>query len=309
MLRLLVLLLLLSSCKADEKNPQTPRPDSPYLIVLGTAQDAGYPQADCKKKCCEAVWSGAQKRKKVSCIGLVDPQNNQHWIFDASPDFKDQLNTIQQHTFGLAGVFLTHAHIGHYTGLIHLGREAMGAKNVPVYAMPRMQSFLTNNGPWSQLVSLNNIDLHGLKPDSIIQLSPSIQVVPFSVPHRDEFSETVGFEIRVNEKSAIFIPDIDKWEKWDRSILDLIKEVDVAFLDGTFYENGELPGRDMSEIPHPFVEESMALFSELSTEEKEKIRFIHFNHTNDLLRKGSAAQQEVIAKGFGFAVEGDVIEL
>ncbi len=309
MLRFLILLLLFSSCTSEKNDTQISRPDGPYLIVLGTAQDAGYPQADCKKKCCEAVWIGTQKRKKVSCIGLVDPKSNQHWIFDATPDFKDQLNDIQQHTSKLAGVFLTHAHMGHYTGLMHLGREAMGAKNVPVYAMSRMQNFLTNNGPWSQLVTLNNIALNGLKPDSIIQLTSSIQVIPFSVPHRDEFSETVGFKIRIDKKSAIFIPDIDKWEKWDRSILELIKEVDIAFLDGTFYENDELPGRDMSEIPHPFVEESMALFAELSANEKAKIRFIHFNHTNDLLREGSAAQQEVMEKGFQYAIEGDLIEI
>jgi len=280
MLRFLILLLLFSSCTSEKNDTQISRPDGPYLIVLGTAQDAGYPQADCKKKCCEAVWIGTQKRKKVSCIGLVDPKSNQHWIFDATPDFKDQLNDIQQHTSKLAGVFLTHAHMGHYTGLMHLGREAMGAKNVPVYAMSRMQNFLTNNGPWSQLVTLNNIALNGLKPDSIIQLTSSIQVIPFSVPHRDEFSETVGFKI-----------------------------IDIAFLDGTFYENDELPGRDMSEIPHPFVEESMALFAELSANEKAKIRFIHFNHTNDLLREGSAAQQEVMEKGFQYAIEGDLIEI
>jgi len=308
MLRFLTLMILLSSCTSVEKKPTqiTPISTSPYLLVLGTAQDAGYPQADCKKSCCAAVWNGKEKKRKASCIGLVDPSANKHWIFDATPDFKEQIFDIQQHSEILGGIFLTHAHIGHYTGLMHLGREAMGAKNIPVYAMPRMKNFLTNNGPWSQLVDLNNITLNGLVPDSIIQLSPSIQVIPFSVPHRDEFSETVGYQIKINEKSAIFIPDIDKWGKWNRSITDLIKEVDVAFIDGTFYENGELPGRDMSQIPHPFVEESMELFSSLSSTEKEKIHFIHFNHTNELLREGSAAQKEVQEKGFRFAEEGKV---
>ena len=308
--RLLLLLLpFFFSCSTPEEKPETipqKNPNTPYLVVLGTAQDAGYPQANCKKKCCEAAWNGQQQKRKVSCIGLVDPIFNQCWIFDATPDFKEQLHDIQQHASGLAGIFLTHAHIGHYTGLMHLGREAMGAKSVPVYTMLRMKEFLTNNGPWSQLVSLNNIALQQITPDSIIQLTSSIQVIPFSVPHRDEFSETVGYQINFNNKSAIFIPDIDKWEKWNRNISDLIKAVDVAFLDGTFYENGELPGRDMSEIPHPFVEESMALFATLSEKDKAKVHFIHFNHTNPLLLDGSSAQEEVKTKGFGFAMEGGI---
>ena len=40
------------------------------------------------------------------------------------------------------GIFLTHAHIGHYSGLIHLGKEALGAKGISVYAMPKMSFFL-----------------------------------------------------------------------------------------------------------------------------------------------------------------------
>eukprot|EP00957_Ditylum_brightwellii_P156501 11911053-Ditylum_brightwellii.AAC.1 len=64
------------------------------------------------------------------------------------------------------GIFLTHAHIGHYTGLMYLGREALGAVDVPVYAMPRMRSFLKNNGPWSQLVSLGNINIQNLEEKS-----------------------------------------------------------------------------------------------------------------------------------------------
>ena len=72
--------------------------------------------------------------------------------------------------------------------------------------------------------------------------------MPFLVPHRDEFSETVGFEIKGENKTAVFIPDIDKWSKWNSDLKELIKRVDYAFLDATFYKNGEIPSRDMSEF-------------------------------------------------------------
>ena len=104
----------------------------------------------------------------------------------------------------------------------------------------------------------------------------------------------------------IFIPDIDKWDRWDKDISEIISKVDYAFLDATFYKNGEIK-RDMSEIPHPFVEESMHLFSNLSANDKKKIHFIHFNHTNPLLIEGSDAQKEVSDKGFNLAKEGQII--
>jgi len=30
--------------------------------------------------------------------------------------------------------------MGHYTGLMHFGREVMGTNNLPVYAMPKMKT-------------------------------------------------------------------------------------------------------------------------------------------------------------------------
>ncbi len=297
--------LFLFGCSIKEK--QTP--STPYVMVLGIAQDAGYPQMNCKKTCCKKAWENLELRKMTSCLAIVDPITKQQWIIDATPNIKDQIQLLKSKTGTekINGVLLTHAHIGHYTGLMHFGREAMGENKIPVFAMKQMKSFLEENGPWSQLIGLENISLKKLKEDSIFNLNKEIQVKPFLVPHRDEFSETVGYEIIINNKRLIFIPDIDKWQKWDNDIVKLIKEIDYAFLDATFYKNGELK-RDMSEIPHPFVEESMALFSVLSDSNKAKVHFIHLNHTNPLLIDGSIAQKEVVKKGFNIATEGQIIK-
>lgn len=283
-------------------------PTTPYLTVLGIAQDAGFPQAACKKNCCATAWKQPNLRKSVSCIALVEPKSQNYWIFDATPDFKTQLQAMSAHSSQTLpkGIFLTHGHVGHYTGLIHLGREIMGAKQVPIYSMPRMYDYLTDNGPWSLLVDLKNIALQKLQADSTIVLSNHLKVTPFLVPHRDEFTETVGYKIESPNKSALFIPDIDKWKKWNSDIKQLITEVDIALLDGSFYENGEIPGRDMSEIPHPFIVESMDLLKDLSAKNKAKVHFIHFNHTNPVLQEGSKAQKTVLENGFNLAKEGMV---
>ncbi len=304
-------LLLFFSCaqptsEVDQPQHKKTIVTNANITILGIAQDAGYPQANCKKDCCKAVWKKEVARKMVSCISLIDPKNNKAWIFDATPDFKDQLYLLQESYPGieLAGIFLTHAHIGHYTGLMNLGREAMGADQVPVYAMPTMKNFLENNGPWSQLVNLKNIVIHPLKSDSTILIGNNFKITPMQVPHRDEYSETVGYKIESDKKSSLFIPDIDKWQKWDRDILKEIEQVDYAFLDGSFYKNGEIPGRDMSLIPHPFIEESIKVFDPLSISDKSKVQFIHFNHTNPVLNNQSDAYQAVIEKGFQIAEEG-----
>lgn len=307
---LLVLCLLLGCTLPEADAPKMELPTEPYLVILGTAQDAGFPQSACQKDCCRAVWENPDLREWVSCIAFVDPGESQAWMFDATPDFKDQLHYLQNNLQSdLAGIFLTHAHMGHYTGLLHLGREAMGAKAMPVYAMPKMKTFLTQNGPWSQLTQLENISIKDLKNDSTQQVAKSLQVTPLQVPHRDEYSETVGYSIQGPNRKVLFIPDIDKWEKWSLDINSLIKDHDLVFLDGTFFANGEIPGRDMSEIPHPFVEESMTKFGALSETDREKVYFIHFNHTNPVLRADSEASQKVREQGMQVARTGDRFEL
>ncbi len=245
----------------------------------------------------------------VVSLGVVDAHNKKAWLFDASPDMTRQLADLMQLSVsetiaGLQGIFLTHAHIGHYTGLMYLGREALGAKNIPVYAMPRMKQFLSENGPWSQLVSTNNIVLKDLNDGEKNILSDNLTVRPIQVPHRDEYSETVGFIIEVPNKTALYIPDIDKWSKWSHDIKQEIAKVDYAFIDGTFFSAAEVDNRDISEIPHPFVSESIQLFSDLPASERKKIFFIHFNHSNPLLDASSSECKVVEEAGMGIARKG-----
>lgn len=296
---------------ADQKAGDT-APTGPELMVLGIAQDAGYPQAGCQKDCCRAAWTDHALRRHPVCLALVEPTANgaKRFLIECTPEFREQLRMLDEavpikNLPGLDGILLTHAHIGHYAGLIELGREVMGTKNVPVFAMPRMKAFLENNGPWSQLVSLENIRLQPLTANEAVKLTDSVSVTPIPVPHRDEYSETVAYVIAGPTRRVLFLPDIDKWDRWDHKIEDMIASVDIAYIDGSFFNGDEIPGRDLSEIPHPFVIESLERFASLPAETKARIRFIHFNHTNDALRPQSAAAQAIRAAGFRIAAEGE----
>jgi pyrroloquinoline quinone biosynthesis protein B len=287
--------------------------DETYIQVLGIAQDAGYPQANCYLPHCNRAWEDKTLRRTVSSIAVVDEKTKTKYLFDATPDIRDQLYRLHlvapDGDYSLNGVFLTHAHIGHYTGLMHFGHEASSTKNLFVYTMPRMREFLSSNGPWDQLVRYQNIELTAIEDDKDVMLSDTLTVTPFIVPHRDEYSETVGYRIDGPNKSAVFIPDIDKWDRWTTEIRSVIRSVDYALLDATFYADGELPGRDMSKIPHPFVAESMALFEDMTDDERSRVVFIHMNHTNPLLIDGSLEQAELEKRGFRIAHEAMRLEL
>ena len=309
----LYLLILVFTINCSKKNEQTKKNNhKQYITVLGIAQDGGYPHIGCQRTCCANFYNGINKKKSVVALGLVDIENKQKWIFEASPDIHTQLahlelNHLKKENI-IDGVFLTHAHIGHYTGLMYFGREAYGKSNINVFAMPKMKYFLQKNGPWSQLISLKNIVLKSLQHDSLMVLNNKLKTTPFKVPHRDEFSETVGYKIEGTKKSALFIPDIDKWKTWDKNIIEEVKKVDYAFLDATFLNQNEVK-RAMSEVPHPFIQETVDLFKNESLKTKNKVIFIHFNHTNPTLQKNSKERTIIEKLGFRFASEGDNYEI
>jgi len=283
-----------------------------YITILGTAQDGGFPHIGCQKKCCDDFYKGILPKQQVVSLGLVDKESQQKFLFEATPDISTQLadlekNHLKTNTI-IDGVFMTHAHMGHYAGLLYFGKEALGKKDIPVYAMPKMKEFLSNNGPWSQLVTTQNIVFLDLQKDSIVPLSNALKVTPFLVPHRDEFSETVGYKIEGNTNSALFIPDINKWSLWEKNIVEEVKKVDYAFIDATFFKEGEI-NRPMSEVPHPFIEETVALFENESLATKNKVIFIHFNHTNPALQSNSKERNDLELLGFRFATEGQRFKL
>ena len=134
-------------------------------------------------------------------------------------------------------------------------------------------------------------------------LSKDLKVIPIKVPHRDEYSETVGYKIEGKTKKVLFIPDIDKWSEWERDIINEVKKVDYALIDGTFYNGGEL-NRDMSEIPHPSIEETIGLFLNEPVKERNKIYFIHINHTNPILTNKNNIKSNIETFGFNIAQKG-----
>jgi len=282
------------------------------FTILGIGQDGGAPQIGNPQ---DPAWSDSSLKLLAASGALIDHRNSARYLFEATPDMREQINLLDSisdggdHPLGLSGVFLTHAHIGHYAGLIFVGHESAGAKGLKVFPLPRMKNYLEKNGPWDQLVRYKNVDLIPMTPQTPITFNNDTSVTAYLVPHRDEYSETAGYVIKGPSKSVLFLPDIDDWDRWETEfnirIEDMISQVDVAYVDATFFDDNELPGRDMSKIPHPRVTDSMTRFKDLPRGEQEKVRFFHINHTNEIRFPSSQSSQLVEDSGYKIAERGE----
>ena len=144
-------------------------------MVLGTAQDGGYPHIGCRKKCCQPAWTDLNKKRFIASLSIIDRESERCWIIDMSPDIKSQLNMIMDflktdNIPKIEGIFLTHAHIGHYSGLLELGKEALNAHNIPLYVMPEMGNFIKTNNPFKFLISSKNVSINLIEENKEISL-------------------------------------------------------------------------------------------------------------------------------------------
>jgi len=285
---------------------------SVLIKVLGTAQDGGIPQLGCYCQNCLRARKNPRFARLVSSLAILDLKERKYFLLDATPDIRLQADNALGRLGGIKqgrknaphAVVLTHAHIGHYTGLMFFGYEAMSTQELPVYCSPRLQNFLTQNGPWSQLVSLKNISIRTIFPGKEFLLTPRISLTPLLVPHRDEYSDTFGFRISGERKSLLYISDIQSWEAWDRSIVEETGKADISLLDGTFYSQDELPGRNISEIGHPLIQTSLKTLRNSVQREKKQVFFTHLNHSNPALDPEGEARKEIRKAGFDLASEG-----
>ena len=280
--------------------------DESFIYVLGTTQDGGFPHSGCNKKCCNHAWETNIFKRYPSSLALINKKINKFWLFDITPSFKNQLQLIQKFDCELSGIFITHAHYGHYIGILELGLEVMNSKNIPIYVMPEMYDFIKSNKPTNLLIDNNNIILNKIHNNDSLLLD-DFTISPFLVNHRNEMSETVGYVIKKNDVSIVYLPDIDSWYGFEDEIKKLVKSSKVCFVDGTFYNKTELGIEKFNKVPHPEVLNSMQLFSTLSYKDRKKINFIHYNHTNPLINLNSPESKEVLNNGYSLSFEKQIV--
>jgi len=292
---------------------------APYALVLGIAQDAGVPQIAARSPQDLAARRDPARRRLVASLLIVDPEAGARWLIDATPDLPEQVERAEGHPPGrrvapgrpplFEAIFLTHGHMGHYAGLLELGREAYAAEGQRVVASARMVELLEGNAPWELLVRLGNVRLERIEPERPMRLSPRLTIEAWSVPHRGEYTDTLAFRVAGPSRSLLWLPDIDKWGQWRRPLGEALASVDRAYLDGSFFGPDEVPGRSMAEIPHPFVVETLDLLSTLPARERRKVSFVHLNHSNPALDPASPERARIERAGARVAEELERFDL
>lgn len=304
-----------AGCRGSVERTQPATPDVPRVWVLGVAQDAGVPQPGCFEAPCRGAAHDPATAPMVASLALEDASGDVY-LFDATPDLPRQLallvelGVLEAPASGdrtrrpVDGVFLTHAHMGHYLGLAHFGFESTHADDVAVWGSKRMAEFLSTNAPWEQLVRLEEIELRPLESGRSVQLD-GVRVEAVEVPHRGEYTDTFAYRIHGPQRTLLYVPDIDPWSRQADPVA-LFEGVDVALIDGTFYSSNELPGRDLASIGHPLIVDSLGQWG---GREGLELRFIHLNHTNPALDPASDARRAIEAAGARVARRGEALGL
>ena len=278
--------------------------------LLGTAQDGGLPQAGCQQQCCNSLPLSAH-RYPVS-LGLVDKEGNGHLI-DTTRHLAGQLS-IWNHP-PLSSIFLTHAHFGHVDGLGLLGKETMNAQGLNLHVSPSMFHLMEETPQWALMLAQGVFSEHVFIHDDRIVLAEELVVEPVHVPHRAELSDMHAFVVRGPNHSLLYLPDHDDWgstlERHQctsiRQWLNLLK-VDIALIDGTFWDMDELPALRQNNVPHPPVSETLDRLGARRDGDPE-LFFIHLNHTNPLHDERSEASAKVRSMGWGVAQQGQQFTL
>jgi pyrroloquinoline quinone biosynthesis protein B len=292
------------------------------LRALGTAQDGGLPHAACSCDRCAAARRDPALARRVASLAVVLPESGRVYLIDATPELPAQLEALADVRRPAAGrvdrapvdgVLLTHAHMGHYLGLAWFGYEAVNTRGLPVWCTPRMAAFLRGNGPWSLLVSRGTVELRELDPaagaDGSVELGDGVRVRAVPAPHRDEYTDTVGFLVRGPRTAVFYVPDTDSWAAWGERLDEVLAEVDVALVDGTFYSRDELPDREVSEIGHPLITDSLERFGEAVRSGRLRVVFTHLNHSNPALDPGGPERRAIERAGFRVLEDGEEIPL
>lgn len=290
-----------------------------YALVLGSAQDAGLPQVGCYSELCDMgrELHSEGRGRYASSIALVEPEAERYYLVDATPDITRQIDLIPEAGFRrrasdrqpFDGIFLTHAHIGHYAGLAVLGNEGLGIRDTAVYCTEAMAAFLAANAPWSFLVDQGRLVLRPLATDRWHRIDEHLEVQLWQVPHRNEFADTVGFVFRGPSSSLLFLPDINAWRLWDRDLAEAVAAVDVALLDGSFWSADEVPGRALEDIPHPLMPQTMDLLQSVVDGGRARVVLTHLNNSNPALVEDGPQAREAERRGFILAREGMRFEL
>lgn len=263
--------------------------------VLGSAQDGGVPHLGCGCGRCRGAREDRNLQRSPASVKVYDEEKEVNYLFDVSPDIRFQVGDEF-----IDGIFVSHAHLGHLTGLLYLGTEAFNADRVPVYCSEKVDRFLHENPPYRLLMDRDNVETNVFADGEVVDVM-GIEVTPFEVVNKGYVpTDTHAFTIQSDRTTLFYVTDVDRWAE---ETLDAIRAADIAIIDGCFWSAEEV--ERYQHVPHPPMEDSIADLAGFDTD----IYFTHMNHTNPVLDPDSPEREMVEENGFRVVDDGMEIEL
>ena len=291
------------------------------VTILGTAQDAGIPQAGCSCKRCINAHNFPEYKKYPVSIGIEGCDGSKH-LLEITRNLPEQLKEWSGEVEPL-GIFvpetvtITHLHLGHIEGIGQFGKPVMNTSDLPIYLSEKNRESIEQRNDIQLMIKERNIKFEPQKYNHSFQPKEDcgfkLRLIP--IPHRSELGDTAGIIIEGKKKNLLFLPDQDSWEKTLESFsvkdireLFTLLEIDIAWIDGTFWNLKELPGRNLKEIPHPIIEESLELLGMRRPEDPE-VSFIHLNHSNPVNDNDSMERKLVQSRGWSVCERNQTVTL
>ena len=273
------------------------------VTVLGIAQDGGHPQPGCLRPCCANI---TEPHYPVS-LGIRSSEGT-NLLIEATRNLGDQF-TIWGQT-KVAHLLLTHAHLGHVDGLGLFGREAIAARDIELHVSDDMYHLIDRTPQWNLMVQQGVFNIRTFTAGDVVFSQGDLSIEAVRVPHRAELSDMHAFILRGPSKSLLFLTDHDTWKETltvhnCSTIRELLNKlnVDIAFIDGTFWSEDELAGRNQATVPHPPVLQTLKMLGNKKQGDPDII-FTHLNHTNPLYNRNSEQYAEVERLGWSVAHQG-----
>lgn len=303
------------------------------IVVLGSAAGGGFPQWNCNTEACRSARTGEALARTQSSIAVSGDGNN-WFLFNASPDLRQQINATPQlhpnhglRTTPIAGAILTNADIDHIAGLLTL-RESMP---LVLHATERVLSTLKANSIFNVL----NPDFVKRRSfvlgESFEPLTPGgeksgLVVEPFAVPGKvalyleDETAgpnfgsteqDTVGVRVASTDNAAYFFY-IPGCAGLTPELEERLRGAPLVLFDGTLWHDTEMidagigvkTGQRMGHISMSGEEGSIAAFKDLGVERKV---FIHINNSNPTLLDNT--EERRVAEQAGWEISFDGMEI
>lgn len=264
--------------------------------VLGNTQDGGVPHLECSCDLCEKARENPEEAKRNASVMIKenDDEDSFRYLIDATPDVRYQIQGDY-----LDGVFISHGHLGHITGLLQFGEEGSNKTDLPLYVSDKTEDYIRKNDPFRLLIDKGNVEIMNFNDEDELDIRGG-KIEAFEAKHNRVNTDTLSFMIHGEDKKLFYIADIHEWTE---KTLNLMQQADIAIVDGTFWNEEEIERYE--EVPHPVMKETMHLAEDWDTQ----IYFTHLNHTNPALRPDSEERQEVQERDFGVVEEGMEFEL